>query len=253
MIGLDAIIGTKSQAFSCDNRDCDSRNLLHSRRMVELKTQQPEAIEVFRRLKALGLRQTQLAAAIQLDENKVTKIKNGERRISAGEFIEATRWLSEMERNKASGIRLAEPDLPVLDPKVAYVPIDIMPTYAGMGGGGTGEGEVERALVPRYLIESVFRGRPSDFVIIRTRGDSMAPDFEHDDELLCDKRDRVPVQPGPFAVWDADDEAYVVKNVEKLAGGRFRIFSTNPKYTPTEIAREETHIIGRPVWYGRRL
>jgi phage repressor protein C with HTH and peptisase S24 domain len=89
--------------------------------------------------------------------------------------------------------------------------------------------------------------------VIRTRGDSMFPDFEHDDELLVDKRDTNPIQPGPFAVWDAEDEAYVVKNVEKLPGGRFRIFSTNPKYTPTEVSREETHIIGRPVWYGRRL
>jgi phage repressor protein C with HTH and peptisase S24 domain len=122
-----------------------------------------------------------------------------------------------------------------------------------MGGGGSGEGDVEHALVPRYLIESVFRGKPSDFVIVRTRGDSMWPDFNHDDEILVDKRDRNPVQPGPFAVWDAEDEAYVVKNIEKIDGGQFRIFSTNEKYTPRIISREETHIIGRPVWYGRRL
>lgn len=147
----------------------------------------------------------------------------------------------------------SEPDLPVVPDQIAYVPVDIMPTYAGMGGGGTGEGEIERALVPRYLIESVFRGRPSDFVIIRTRGDSMYPDFNHDDEILVDKRDRNPVQPGPFAVWDAEDEAYVVKNIEKVDGGQFRIFSTNEKYTPRIISREETKIIGRPVWYGRRL
>ncbi len=144
-------------------------------------------------------------------------------------------------------------DLPMSPSEIAYVPIDILPTYAGMGGGGTGEGEVERALVPRYLIEDVFRGKPSDFVLIRTRGDSMLPDLHHDDEVLVDKRDTSPVQPGPFAVFDADDGTYVVKNVEKLSGGRFRIFSTNPKYTPAEINREETHIIGRPVWYGRRL
>jgi phage repressor protein C with HTH and peptisase S24 domain len=146
-----------------------------------------------------------------------------------------------------------EADLPVAPDLIAYVPIEIMPTYAGMGGGGSGEGDIERALVPRYLIESVFRGKQSDFVIIRTRGDSMFPDFNHDDEILVDKRDRNPVQPGPFAVWDAEDEAYVVKNIEKVDGGQFRIFSTNEKYTPRIISREETHIIGRPVWYGRRL
>lgn len=146
-----------------------------------------------------------------------------------------------------------EPDLASAPDLIAYAPVDILPTFAGMGGGGTGDDETERGLVPRYLIESVFRGRPGDFVIVRTRGDSMAPDFEHGDELLCDKRDINPVQPGPFAVFDAEDGAYVIKNVEKLATGRFRIFSTNPKYTPTEVTREETHIIGRPVWFGRRL
>lgn len=145
------------------------------------------------------------------------------------------------------------PDMPSMSTDRAYLPVDILPTFAGMGGGGTGEGEVERALVPRYLIEDVFRGQPSDFVLIRTRGDSMSPDLEHDDEVLVDKRDTSPVQPGPFAIFDADEEAYVIKNVEKLPGGRIRIFSTNPKYSPAEVSREETHIIGRPVWFGRRL
>lgn len=144
-------------------------------------------------------------------------------------------------------------DLPIAAAERAYLAVDILPTFAGMGGGGTGEGDVERALVPRYLIEDVFRGKPSDFVLIRTRGDSMTPDLEHDDEVLCDKRDTSPVQPGPFAIFDADEEAYVIKNVEKLPGGRIRIFSTNPKYSPVEVSREETHIIGRPVWFGRRL
>ena len=147
----------------------------------------------------------------------------------------------------------ADPDLPVAIDLISYVSIDILPTYAGLGGGGTGDDELERALVPRYLVEDVFRGKPNDFVLVRTRGDSMMPDLHHDDEVLVDKRDTSPTQPGPFAIFDADDGAYVIKNVEKLPGGRIRIFSTNPKYTPTEVSREDTHIIGRPVWYGRRL
>jgi phage repressor protein C with HTH and peptisase S24 domain len=239
--------------FISDNRDCEFRTLPLNVGGMTVATQQPEAVEIFARLDALGLRQRDLARALSLEDNKVSKVKAGERQFKAGEVLKAREWLAELERKRAAGIRLQEPDLDGGVDLIAYVPIDIMPTYAGMGGGGTGEGDLERALVPRYLIENVFRGRPSDFVVIRTRGDSMFPDFEHDDEILVDKRDRSPIQPGPFAVWDAEDEAYVVKNVEKVDGGRYRIFSTNPKYTPTEIAREETHIIGRPVWYGRRL
>jgi len=221
--------------------------------MAGRRAQQPEAIEIFQRLEALGIKQRDLAQALGIEENKLSKAKVGERQLKASEVLKAREWLANVERSRRAGFMLTAPDEPVGPMQLSYVSIDIMPTFAGMGGGGTGEGDVERALVPRYLIEDVFRGAPSDFVIIRTRGDSMSPDFEHDDELLCDKRDRNPVQPGPFAVWDADEEAYVVKNVEKLPGGRFRIFSTNTKYTPAEVSREETHIIGRPVWYGRRL
>lgn len=197
-----------------------------------------------------GLRPSALAKRAGLAATTITRAFNGEaeNRISAptidklkAAFPDFPQWA----KPKA--------DLPTAGDLITYVPIDILPTYAGMGGGGTGEGDVEKGLVPRYLIEDVFRGKPSDFVLIRTRGDSMWPDLHHDDEVLVDKRDTSPVQPGPFAVFDADDEAYVVKNVEKLPGGRYRIFSTNPKYTPTEVAREETRIIGRPVWYGRRL
>jgi phage repressor protein C with HTH and peptisase S24 domain len=221
--------------------------------MGDIGSQQPEAIQIFEWLDRLGLKQRNLARALGLDENKISKVKAGERLFKAGEVLKARDWLRNIESSQAAGVRPQEPDLPPSPDQIAYVPVEYLPTFAGMGGGGTGEDDVERGLVPRYLIEDVFRGRPSDFVLIRTRGDSMVPDFQQDDEILCDKRDTSPVQPGPFAVYDADDGAYVVKNVEKLPGGRIRIFSTNPKYTPTEVTREETHIIGRPVWVGRRL
>lgn len=143
------------------------------------------------------------------------------------------------------------PDLPIVANDRDYVPIAVLPTYAGMGGGGTGEDDEEHALVPRYLVEGILRGKAGDFILVRVRGDSMEPDFRHDDELLVDQRDTSPAQPGPFALWH--DQEYVVKNVEKLNDGRVRIFSSNTKYETVELAREETRIIGRPVWFGRRL
>lgn len=146
-----------------------------------------------------------------------------------------------------------EPDQPESDLNIDYVSVEVLPTYAGMGGGGTGDGDPETALVPRYLIENVFRGHPSDFVLIRVRGNSMEPTFRHDDELLIDKRDRSPTQAGPFAIWDAEWGEYLVKNVERLPGGLVRLFSSNTEYTAAEVRHEETRILGRPVWFGRRL
>jgi len=144
------------------------------------------------------------------------------------------------------------PDVPDAPPDNAYVPIEILPTFAGMGGGGSGDGDREVALVPRALIVDVLRGSPKDFLLIDVRGDSMEPDFHHGDQLLIDCRDKSPAQPGPFALWDGEWGEYVVKNVER-DGGLFRIFSTNTKYNPQHIEAEQTRIIGRPVWFGRRL
>lgn len=145
-----------------------------------------------------------------------------------------------------------EPELPV-DARVEYVPVEVLPTYAGMGGGGTGEGDRETALVARALIVDVLKGKPSDFLVINVRGDSMEPDFRHGDQILVDRRDTSPAQPGPFALWDGEWGEYVVKNVERARSGEVRIFSTNQKYRSEQVEAEQTRIIGRPVWFGRRL
>lgn len=148
---------------------------------------------------------------------------------------------------------LPEPDLPDAPLDRAYVSIDVLPSYAGAGGGGTGEGDRAVARLPRHLIEDELRGKPADFELIDVRGDSMEPDFHHGDQILVDKRDRNPRQPGPFALWD--DDGYVVKLVERVPGKRgwYRIFSANPRYSSYEVEETEATVRGRPVWFARRL
>lgn len=146
-----------------------------------------------------------------------------------------------------------EPDLPDYDASSAYVDVAVIPSYAGAGGGGTGDGERMVAKLPRQLIEEELRGKATDFELIDVRGDSMMPDFHHGDQILIDKRDRNPRQPGPFVLWDED--GYVVKLVERLPmrRGWYRIFSANDRYSPYELEETETTILGRPVWFARRL
>jgi phage repressor protein C with HTH and peptisase S24 domain len=194
------------------------------------------------RLKASRIPHKVIAAAIGRAQPAATRLLNGQRTLKADEVPKLEELLRRWQ---------PDPDVPANDDTIDYVPIDVMPTYAGMGGGGTGEGEQEKALVPRYLIQGILRGKATNFILVRVRGDSMEPDFRHDDELLVDMRDISPTQPGPFALWH--DDAYVVKNVERTLDGRLRIFSTNPKYTTVEQPGDTTRIIGRPVWFGRRL
>lgn len=194
-----------------------------------------------------GIRNVELAEVVGISEDKVSKARShsGTRKWTAEETSKILAYL-----NRGFDIS-REPDLPLQAREQEYLPVEVLPTYAGAGGGGTGDADRVTALVPRMLIVDILRGRASDFLLINLRGDSMEPDFRHEDQLLIDRRDRSPTQPGPFALW-IDDE-YVVKNVERLPGGEVRIFSSNAKYTAVHLATDDTKIIGRPVWCGRRL
>lgn len=208
--------------------------------------------QILARLEALRVPRQAIADAIGLTRPQASKMfaRTGTPRgMKASEVAKLLDLIAKWE-----GVRRAERDEVPLAPEgesQGYLPVEVLPTFAGMGGGGTGDGDVEHALVPRALIENVLRGRAGDFVLINVRGDSMEPKFHQDDQILVDRRDVAPTQPGPFALWDGD--GYVVKNVERAPGGKLRIFSTNPEYGSHEYDPDEIRILGRPVWFGRRL
>jgi phage repressor protein C with HTH and peptisase S24 domain len=194
-----------------------------------------------------GWRQIDLAEALNITQDKVAKSLAGVRQWQTEEVLQ----LREMVGDHDDSSRL--PDVPPKGREGTYVDIAVLPSFAGMGGGGSGEGEQAIAKLPRDLIEEQLHGTPADFELIDVRGDSMEPDFRHGDQILIDKRDRDPRQPGPFALWD--DDGYVVKLVERVPGKRgwYRIFSANGRYSEYEIEETETTIRGRPVWFARRL
>jgi len=144
------------------------------------------------------------------------------------------------------------PDLPEVDPAADYVAVEVLPTFAGMGGGGTGDGDLETALVSRRLVADELRARPADLLLINVRGNSMEPLFRHGDQLLIDRRDRSPTQPGPFAL--LYDDGYVVKNVEWVERRTLlRVSSANLEFAPETVGPDDITILGRPVWFARRL
>ncbi|API59619.1 hypothetical protein BSL82_10070 [Tardibacter chloracetimidivorans] len=204
-----------------------------------------EPTEIIARLKALGVPAKRVAEAIGRSPPVASKLlgATGEgRALKAHEIAPLIKLIREYEADTAAPAALSE-----------YVMVDVLPTYAGMGGGGSADEEHEQALVPRRLVEEQLRGRAQDFVLVNARGDSMAPDFEHEDQVLVDKRDRLPTQPGPFVLWDGD--GYVIKNLSRSVGRMdvIRVASSNSKYPADELPADSVHILGRPVWYGRRL
>lgn len=136
----------------------------------------------------------------------------------------------------------------------SVVPVERLPNYVGLGGGGTEDGEPGVVLISRDLVERELRASPADLMAMEAEGNSMEPDFRGGDQILVDKRRRSLAQPGAFCLWDGD--GHVIKFLEKVPDSdppRVRVVSLNPLYEPRERLVEEINLVGRVVWFGRRV
>lgn len=157
---------------------------------------------------------------------------------------------------------------PVNEPNLgATIPeIDV---YGGMGGGGEalihwepdGNGNnISRdeisghwSLPPDYL-RSELHVKAQSTRIIQVKGDSMEPLLQTGDRVMIDLSDKAPSPPGIFALWDG--LGVVVKRLELIMGSEpptLEVKSDNPKHRTYERSADEVSIIGRVVWFARRL
>lgn len=206
--------------------------------------------QIVETLRRLGIRHEEIATAIGRERTAATKMMNGQRAV---QFSEVEPLLELIRQHGGDpGNITTMPDLPPVDPSIAYVSVEVLPTFAGMGGRGTGDGDPEVALVSRRLVEDELRARPADLLLVNVRGPSMEPLFLHGDQLLIDTRDKSPTQPGPFALLFSD--GYAIKDVAWVERRTLlRISSRNDEYPEEVLTPDEVQIIGRPVWFARRL
>jgi len=85
-------------------------------------------------------------------------------------------------------------------------------------------------------------------------GDSMVPLLEHDDTVMLDCSQTRPSPPGIFIL--DDGVGLVAKRIEIIPSTTpqmLRISSENSAYSSYQRRIDEVHIIGRVVWFARRL
>lgn len=126
---------------------------------------------------------------------------------------------------------------------------------AGMGGGGVigDESESDHLALPRTYLEQM-QLISADLITIEVEGDSMSPTLESGDRIMINRQDRNPATGGVFAIHDSD--ALVVKRVERIPATepvRLKLISDNPNHGTYEVPADETNILGRVVWYARKL
>jgi phage repressor protein C with HTH and peptisase S24 domain len=105
----------------------------------------------------------------------------------------------------------------------------------------------------RYLVDQL-QLNPATLAVVEVVGDSMMPTLASGDRVLIDHGDRNPGRGGIFALWDTD--ATVVKRVERIPASdpaMLVLISDNKNHNQYQVLAEYVNIIGRVVWFARRL
>ena len=136
------------------------------------------------------------------------------------------------------------------------VEVPVLGFRAGMGGGGTVIDEKPRASWPvqRQYLNRIRLGS-ADLIVVEVEGDSMSPTLESGDHVLINRKDKNPARGGMFAIHDSD--TLVVKRIEKISNSSdpvmFRLISDNEHHNSYDVIADDTNIIGRIVWFARRI
>ena len=107
---------------------------------------------------------------------------------------------------------------------------------------------------PRQWLAKLGRRQTAALQMISISGDSMAPLLEHDDTVMLDCSQTHPSPPGIFIL--DDGVGLVAKRSEIIPSTTpqmLRISSENSACNIYQRRIDEVHIIGRMVWFARRL
>jgi len=138
----------------------------------------------------------------------------------------------------------------------AVVAIPEVQVTAQAGGGTLVDQDPVRAswYLPIDFLRYELRSQPEDLRIITIDGDSMEPVLMAGDKVLVDLSRTDPSPPGIFVL--NDGFGLVAKRIEHIpnsAPPRIAIVSANERYDRYERAVSDVRIIGRVVWFARRV
>lgn len=105
----------------------------------------------------------------------------------------------------------------------------------------------------RYIVDEL-RLNPARLGVVEVQGDSMAPTLNSGDRVLVDHGDTNAAMPGIYAIWDS--HATVVKRVEKVPASdplMLVLISDNKHHNQYQVRADLVNIIGRVVWFARRI
>ncbi len=128
---------------------------------------------------------------------------------------------------------------------------------ASMGGGAVVEDEsdVRSWLFPKEWLRDEFGSSSMKLHMIQVGGDSMEPTLKNGDIVMLDISNTNLAYGGIFVL--DDGMGLVAKRLDRVMGRgtppMIRIISDNPQYPAYERGVDEVRIIGKVVWFARRI
>lgn len=124
---------------------------------------------------------------------------------------------------------------------------------AGYGLIVEDERVIEQLAFPPDYLARITKARTADLAIIGVKGDSMSPTIGDDDVVMIDTSKRDLSFDGLFVIKDGG-AALLVKRIGRgTRSGHVMLISDSPTYPNTERAVEDIEVVGKVVWYGRKV
>lgn len=220
----------------------------HNGAMDQYSRLKPDTADVFRRLDATGRPQRELAAALGIEENKISKVKVGERQLKAEELLSARAWLD--------GVEAADdPEAPQTVEPAAEDAVEIREwDYAyGMGGGTFLDLPVtgDTHQFSRSWLRQFTHAPPTHIFLARGTGDSMSPTILDSDVVIIDTSERT-IRTGD-KIWAITyGEVGLIKRVRPMPDGNFKLLSDNQVVDAETAYDGEMNVVGRVVAVVRK-
>lgn len=231
-------------------------------------------------LAASGAKQVDLAEAMGLTPDKMSKVMTGKRKISDTEGQKARAFfhgklrlvgtfdpdmIATDEPFAAEAPDPVDPDAPPKIPPGGVIEVDVR---AGMGPGGQLQhsyrrdgDEIETVdavkpepwMFPSWFMQSVLRAKPQDLLAVETQGDSMEPTVDAGSVVFVDTRHVRPSPDGVYAIRDRWGQIQV-KRLESFGEDEDRIRVVSDKDgRAVSLALDDVVIVGKVVGAWRRL
>ena len=224
--------------------------------MANLKT------VVTRRLKQIGKNPFEAARDGGLERNFVNDILNDKKMSVRGDNLaKLARGLDATPAEVLSGEFGERDNPPVNDISVTEdlgamvaVPEYDVRLSAGAGAFNDEEKIVDYWQFSRRYIENELRVPASSLGVVTVDGDSMYPTLWPGDRVMVDMSETNPAKGGVYAIFDSD--ATVVKRVERVPASEppeVVLISDNKNHNQYRVAADLVTVIGRVVWFARRM